>query len=340
MAVEFQRSTADDAHAIMELMLDVYNASRDVFFNNHGLFHWKYFAQGPEWKGSRGYVMRTSNGISAHLGICPAAFASRGGRLSGIGLMDWVSRHDAPGLGTLLLRKVLANVDVAIVAGGSAATQRIIPRLGFVQTGELEIFAKVLRPWCQFRSRLSGPSCRDALRLVRNVAWTLTTTVTSDWNARRTREFGTDALVQPQADGVPLRTTRFLNYWLRNPAVAASGFTLEEQGQVRGYFVLSRVGHQTRIVDLRAQGAEEEWAAAFATANSAAAADPDTYEVIATSVTPLIRNALLRCGFRYRRSVPLFLYDPQQRLSKGRLFWSLIEDDSGYIRDSAHPYET
>jgi hypothetical protein len=340
MSVLFQQSTPGDIGAIIDLMLEAHSSSRDVFFNNPVLFHWKYFAQGPEWKGSRGYVMRTSDQIGAHLGICPAALASRGERISGICLVDWASRHQFPGLGALLLRKVVANADIAIVAGGSEATLKIIPRLGFVQTGNLEIFAKVPRPWRQFRSRVAGAPGWDALRLVRNVAWSLTAPVKSNWSARHIRQFGTDALVQVEADGVPLRTASFLNYWLRNPAVVASAFTLEQEGQRRGYFVLSRVGHQTRIVDLRVQGADEEWAAAFAIASSTAAGDPDTYEIVATAVTPLVRNALRRCGFHYRRSVPLFLYDPHQRLSESLRLWSLIEDDSGYTQDPAHPYET
>jgi hypothetical protein len=121
-----------------------------------------------------------------------------------------------------------------------------------------------------------------------------------------------------------------------------SGFELLEDEAPAGYFLLSRVGGQTRIADIRLDsGDPDQWSMAYSIAAATAASDPETCEILASASTPLVRDSLKRNGFRSRGNVPLFLYDPQHLLrNQPSMFWNMIEGDAAYLSDPAYPYAT
>ena len=109
-----------------------------------------------------------------------------------------------------------------------------------------------------------------------------------------------------------------------------------------GYFLLSRVGGQTRIADLRLSSTtQDDWNAAYSMAEQVAASDPETSEITAVASTLFAELALRSSGFRRRGSAPLFLYDPQKKLRDSPpIYWNLIDGDAAYISDPEHPYTT
>jgi hypothetical protein len=84
---------------------------------------------------------------------------------------------------------------------------------------------------------------------------------------------------------------------------------------------------------------QDEWNVAYSLAAKAAADDPQTCEIVAVASTLFSEIALLSSGFRQRGNAPLYLYDPQNKLSDAPpIFWNLIDGDAAYIQDPAHPY--
>ena len=94
-------------------------------------------------------------------------------RFDAVCLIDWVSSPGAAGMGIMLARKMAQLAPVMLSIGGSEMTQQIMPKIGFVPKGELLTYARVLRPWKQFRTRPDARGLKAIARLVRNTAWSL-----------------------------------------------------------------------------------------------------------------------------------------------------------------------
>jgi hypothetical protein len=139
-----------------------------------------------------------------------------------------------------------------------------------------------------------------------------------------------------------VRDAEYLNYWLRCPAAEVLAYQILHEGAFKGYFLLSRVGGQTRIADIRLDSGDAgQWTVAYSLASRAAAELPETCEVLAVASTPLASESLTASGFRNRGTAPLFLYDPQKKLAGAPpIFWNMIEGDAAYLHDPAYPYVT
>jgi hypothetical protein len=243
----------------------------------------------------------------------------------------------------MLKRQLLNLSEASIVVGGSADTRAIVPRLGFAHVGDVALFARVVRPWRQFRTRPAEPIWKGTARLLRNTASSQSSagSIPKGWRAVRINSF--EPVVNSQHDSVypmPWRDSEYLNYWLRCPAAEVLGYAILNNDSVRGYFLLSQVGGQTRIADIRLHSEDtEQWTAAYRVATRVAGEIPETCEVLAVASTPLASEALIASGFRNRGSVPLFLYDPQRKLACAPpIFWNMIEGDAAYLQDPAYPY--
>jgi hypothetical protein len=179
---------------------------------------------------------------------------------------------------------------------------------------------------------------------LRNAAWSRTPlgAVASGWKARRVDAFATvpepDALAGTSAEHTP----RYLNYWLRCPAAIMAGFEIHHHDNRVGYFVLSRVAGQTRIAGLQLRtSSQDDWQQAFRLAAYAAADDTSTSEIVCLASTAVARAAITACGFRQRGTSPLFLCDPGGKLADAPpVAWQAIDDDTAYVHDPAHPYQT
>ena len=345
MALQFQPTVPSDLEGVSALLVAGFRAVPDAPFVDPKLLRWKYFEAGPQWEGSRGYVLKKNSTIEAHCGVWPVELHFAGKKVTCVCFVDWVSDRSLPGAGFLLKKKVMALTETSIVVGGSDDTRAVIPSLGFKPVSEASSFVRIVRPWRQYRTRPSEGMSRDAARLLRNTSWTRRTVrsdIAKDWSAIPVKSFDGITIDDQYCSDhpTPWRSAEYLNYWLRAPTVEVTGFVVEKQKRVRGYFLLSRVGGQARIADVRLSSTkQEEWNGAYSLAAKAAAEDPATCEIVAVASTLFSEIALLSIGFRQRGAEPIYLHDPQKKLRDApSIFWNLIDADAAYIQDPDHPY--
>ena len=113
-------------------------------------------------------------------------------------------------------------------------------------------------------------------------------------------------------------------------------------GETHGLFLLSRVGGQARVVEIRvASDDQSDWAIGYRLAADAARLDLETCEILGVASTTLSYDALKSSGFRDRGRVPLFVHDRDKLLAGcPPLFLNMIDWDAAYLSDPAHPYVT
>lgn len=349
MPVDFEQSRPEDLDQIAALLAGVYNAPPDSYFLNRDLLAWKYFGDLGDGSTSRSYVLRKGSEILAHCAVWPHTLLhfvdGVEKHTSAVCFVDWAAGRQLPGSGILLMKRMFGLADVGIVAGGSADTRKVIPKLGFTPFGEAEFFARVVRPFEQMRTRPKESTAKAAARLARNAMWSLRGLPSaSGWTARPMSTF--EAITQEFVANVatPLRTPAFVNHWLALPSAAPariSAFELLQNGEHRGHFVLSSVSGQMRIADVRVTGDASSWTAAYAVAARTASDDSMTCEIVAVASTPQARAAIAECGFAARSTSPLFIYDPEKHLgASGPIFWNYLDDDTAYIYDPAAVYMT
>jgi hypothetical protein len=344
MPLDLQPSSVSQLEDIAGLLCEAFAAPRDARFADPDLLKWKYFDSAAVWERPCSYVLRESEALAAHCALAPIKLLVPGRpAISGVCFMDWVSSRQMPYAGLVLKKRLLSSADIAIVTGGTAATRALIPKLGFAIHASVETFARVVRPWRQWRTRPHTSTWKDAARLARNVVWSRAPLgrVSRDWQALPVERF-TEATNMDSGLTLPEHGADLLNYWLRCPSAEVSGYEIRISGARSGHFLISRIGGQARIADLRLTSMGPlEWEMAYRLAARTAAEHPATCEVVALASTPLASDALVACGFRSRGTTPLSIYDPAQRLSGAPpLHWSYIDNDAGYLYDPASPFST
>ncbi|MGH9968272.1 MAG: hypothetical protein ACREBG_10635 [Pyrinomonadaceae bacterium] len=345
MTLVFSATAPTDLNSVAAFLTNGFNSPPDAVFARPDVLRWKYFDPGPQWESSRSYVLRQEQKIKAHCGVWPMNLNFRGESVSCICFLDWLSEKDLPGAGVLLKKKLMRLADTSVVVGGSADTRAVVPRIGFQQAGDVTTFARVVRPWKQFRTRPQETIGRSAARLLRNTAWSRATggAVDRGWSITRVGSFDElPEVTNGSGYPTPWRGSRYLNYWLSTPAAEIAGFVISLQDHFFGYFLLSKVGGQARIADIRLLSEKPaDWANAYRLAASIAAEDPEVCETLTIASTPLARQALLESGFRDRGSVPVFFSDPKKKLPHvPPLFLNMIDGDGAYLYDAAYPYVT
>jgi hypothetical protein len=329
---------------ILSLLRETFQAQPDSPNLDPGLLRWKYFDSGPDSGNSRSYVIRKGQAIAAHACAWPIRLATPGGLVNAIQMLDWASSKKAPGFGVILARKLEEMAPVLITVGGSEATHEVLPKIGFARYASFGYYARVLRPWRQFLTRPSeGPKALP--RLIRNMLWSRSPIPsTRDWSSQAARpDPDLLARLDAQAAAYPrsIYSVAFLGFMLRCPGTPIRYFSLIKDGSVQGYFLLTRVGGQTRLADLRILSTQlDDWISACAAMVHAACQDPDACELVATAPLPLVAMALEKTGFRSRGSLPVFVRDPRQLLSAaGQIQLSMLDDDSAYL-NYPEPYAT
>ena len=342
-----------DLPELTGFLLDVFHASPEAPFVQPALLHWKYFVPRPDWNGPRSYVLRSEGRISAHGCVAPVDFRPPGARgssapVTGMRVIDWAGGRQAPAAGVSLMRHLARLTDTVLAIGGSADAVRVFPRIGFEPRGNLAVFARVVRPWGQFRSDPYPRGWKAPLRLARSTWYSLSPLPRAPfgWTCRAVAAFDHSICPALEFDAATFtataRSPALLNYMLDCPGAAFSGFLLCRQDRVRGYFLLSRVAGQTRIAEVRVDSeAAEDWQAAFALATRQAAADPGTCEILAVASIRQGVAALRRNGYRFRRHEPVFLLDPRRRLAGvPDLNLDLLVGDEAYLHVPSYPFET
>jgi hypothetical protein len=335
--------------ALVQFLLESFHLPPDAPFVDAGLLGWKYFEPRPDWDGPRSYILRHQGEIVAHGCVVPSRFRDGAREIRGIRVIDLAGSRRFPGGGILLMRKFNEWSDIVMAVGGSQDTLRVLPKAGFAHRGTSAAYARVIRPWRQLRTDPFPRGWKAPLRLARNVFWAASArsaTLPAGWSLRAVERFDTSVepvleYISPEA-AQPARSPALLNYMLRCPGAAVRGFLILEQGAVRGYCLISRVGGQARIAELRLASAEEgAWRTAYALAAEAAAADPMTCEIVAVTAVRTPARALQANGFRLRRNDPILIRNPQGRLEEmPPLDINMLEGDEAYVFDPDYPYET
>jgi hypothetical protein len=253
-------------------------------------------------------------------------------------VLDWAS--SAPGMGVALMNQMSKIADVVLGVGGSEDTLRVLPAMGFKHHGTARIYARVLRPWGQFRTRRFD-GARAIARLLRNTEWSRAPAASE---AGWTCSPAMPAALEGDAEDYPAsrHSAGFLEFMLRCPGAEVRYFALSQNGSPQGYFMLSRVGGQCRLADLRIRSPKsEDWIAAYATAVRAAARNRESYELATYAAVPLVHNALEANGFRMRGEMPVLALDRKNLLAGApHLHLSMLDDDSGYLNNPEDPYCT
>lgn len=329
---------------LARFLSSAFGVPADSPFLSPELLAWKYFLPRPDWNGARSLAAIEDGRIVAHAGIWPLAFTVSGQPVGCLHLIDW-GAVGVPGAGVLLYREVMRCAPAAIVVGGAAGARKMLPRMGFREAGRVSSYVRVVRPWRQFRLRTGGPRWKQAAKWARNTAWSMAAAAGhGDWTAEEHPRFPAELaplLERHEEAGLTpgRRTVESLNFLLLCPGANCRAQLLRHRGELRGYFLLCRLGNQSRIADLRVFGSAADWAAAYSLAARAAARDPETCEIAAASSLELTSNALEENGFRVCGERPLWVCDRERMLAGAPpLMVQAIESDAFFLYDPENPF--
>jgi hypothetical protein len=347
MSSQFIASLPSEQPAIAGFLKETFHADPALISFRSDVIHWKYFSDHPEWHGTRSYVIKKDDRIVAHGGVWPLHFVKAGTELKVIHLIDWVASRSSAGAGVLLLSKLAGMADMLLTIGGSPVTQAILPKIGYRQVGEFKLHARVVRPGLQFRST-PDRNWKAPLRLLRNAMWSASSlpATPKGLHASRLSQFDSQLESSLHRSAMEVftsrRTAAGLNHVLNCPAASFSAFVVHHFQRPCGYFLLSQVGKQTRIVDIGVESNDPEaWTAACILATRTAAAIPETCEIVAGFSMDRANEALGKVGFRRRGTIPVFCYDPKKLLgTESVLDLSMLDGDLCFITNPRNPFLT
>jgi hypothetical protein len=348
MPVAFTATTPEDLPALALLMRQAFAADANASFLRPEVLHWKYLTPletGNSPAPPRAWLIAQDETPLAHGCLWPVTVRVDGQPVHGACLIDWFSAKSASGMGVMLVRKVLPKAAFLLSIGGSEATRAIMPKIGFTTVGQLPVYARPLRSFAQLRSRADGFTPKNISRAIRNCGWQLRSLAPHhSWTARQAVP-SPALLTACHADGSSLCSPELLAYLLACPIGEHSCWILESRNEAIGWFLLSRLRGQTRLLDLRIIPANDPaaYAAAYAIAVQTARLDAAAHELtVQASLAPQPAQALEANGFVLRENRPLFLCDPQGLLRSvaPHLLLSRLDDDSAAFDFPDYPYLT
>lgn len=335
-----------DLDRIVGLLQSAFHAAPDAPFLQRDVLEWKYFAPRPDWNGSRSYVLQQDDAFLAHACAWPVKIVSAGRCYTALVVVDWAGSRTAPGAGIQLLRKMSSFAQILLALGGSPETQHVMPRIGYRVVGEQTLYARVLRPWRQFRARPGRATPREAARLVRNIGFALGPRAPiGRWTLNEVRALDANLLADslPQEGYASLRSPEFIEYVLASPAAHVTAHVLLKNGEPAGYAILSLINRQLRIAEIRIRsGEQQDWTSATAATLKGAFDFPGACELVAWASNPRLRAALQSNGFRPRGRRPVFVQDPHQLTSAAEASWDLtmLDDDTAFLNVPGYPFAT
>ena len=335
--------------SLIEFLLAAFRLGPQAPFVAPDLIRWKYDDPRPDWSGPRSFLWKDGETIAAHACMCPVTYSLPSGDVSGSYLIDWAAARKSPGAGVALLRSLGRKCDALFAVGGSPDTCDILPKLGYHQVGDLRWYARVLRPFRQWRTDPFPRGWKAPLRVARSFVWSLSPAPAPEprWSAKPVPRF--DASTAPLLEtparspfACTRRTPELMNYFLRCPAAVWSAALILYDGSPRGWYVLARVGGQSRIADIWVDSdTVADWTAAYALAVRAAARDPQACELAASASIPPAMEAAPLAGLRLRHADPIFVLDPKKRFQAApKLNVTFLESDLAYLSDPSYPYLT
>jgi hypothetical protein len=345
MKLDFQPTVESELAAVssfLERALEL-PAGSPIVAEEH--LKWKYWSARPDWTGPRSFTARSNGAIVAHAAAWPSRVRVPCGVVPAAHLIDWAAGPDYPGAGIWLLRQIAAKVGLMIATGGTGITRRILPVVGFRPHGELEWFARPVRPLAQ-AFRTSNKNWKLPARVLRNTYWRLSPPLSlpRGWSVRPLAPEAIPAELWPRASSdtaVTVRDAAFYRYFVQSPVARHTLFGLEHRGGLVGYFCLALVPHVARIADLWMPDANvDDWSTAFRAAAVVASHEPGIHEVSASASTALGKDALRRAGFRSRERLPVSLFGTARILDGRNLHVQMLDSDASFLSGHTVSYLT
>jgi len=326
-----------DLPALSKFLVRVYHFDPLDPHANPQFLEWKYLHPRTGWEGSRSYLLEKNGEIAAHCGLCPIVFCPPDEKnVKSLTMMDWAADPSLPGVGVMLLRKLMELAPTSFIVGGATSTRRIVPRIRFRNLGEAVTYAAWVRPWSEFRLR--SLTRRSTLRLLHGLSHPVRNRdlVSSGWKFLPVDRF--DDSVSPILRNVKWswtfcqRNLADLNYLLQCPSVRMRGFLLKRHGEVFGYFVLGISEWEAKLLDLTVNSSDQnDWNLACAAVTRAAQLDPAVCRVRILSTVPIMKRALAWNGYWCQYKEPIALYDPSDLMGNALpVSLQLFDGDSGY----------
>lgn len=319
-------------------------------FCNAEFLAWKFFQPHPIWKGSRSYIVEQDGGIVAHACVWPVPFRCGHTQIPCTHLIDWVASPSSPGSGIAVYRKLMQISGRVLAIGGSDQARRVLPKIGFQPFGFVGRYARVVRPWRQYRTRpVQGGWLRGAARFGRNAVWSFQRRPAApvEWSAGQMSKPSSeldDFLrdIQPGSYSSGHRSGAILQFIMSCPLAPARLFVIRHRSVLRGYFLLNRVAGQCRIIDLQMDSASpDDWRLAYRLALETAGGERETCEVVTFASIPSIGSVLREEGFHRRDERAVMLFDPAGTLSAAApVHLQMVDSDAFFLSSTTHPYLT
>lgn len=310
---------ARDLEDVSEFLIRVRASDADASFAAPRMLEWKYLRPRSEWADSRGFVLEKDGRIVAFGGVIPAELCLSGGGVVKTGtIIDWAADRSVPGVGVIVLTKVLNKTGTMFILGGTQAARDVLPKIGFRSVDGVPAFARWVRPWKEFRTR--PKTSRSALRLLHGLSHWRSRRVVKDWDSVPVKEFSPS--LEPllnrrwNSETFCRRTVENLNYMLQCPAVEMQGFLLRRNKTVVGYFVVAKTGWEARLLDICVGSDQpEDWQSGVSTAVHAVGSDPRVCRIFAWAVAPKLQDCLVQNGFWRQEEKPIVVRDPKNLLA-------------------------
>jgi hypothetical protein len=339
MRSEFRPTSAADAEAITELLVEVFGAASTHSGMSRAAMSWKYWRPHPFWEGSRSYVLERDGRMLAHGAVVPQWCRWKAHRFRAFHLIDWAALPGAPGVGTSLFRRMLQLADAGYVVGGSDTAQRVLPALSFKEVGKATRYVRPVNPL----KRLTGggpPTWRTVAQCGRSAVWAALapSTPPSGWKTIRSSSdaSGLDNSPLPRTDPYSVvfeRTPQLFAFLASCPLAQVQLFSTERNSTTRGYFLLAAVPGQVRIADCWLESIRSsDWRDLYLAAVAEARACADAAEVVTMVTDDLRRHALQQAGFHARGDHPIRFFARNPALSEvPALPCEMIDSDALYI---------
>jgi hypothetical protein len=338
MKSQFRATTPSDTAALTALFADAFDSPPGSSLFDPALMAWKYWDPREDWTEPRSYALENDGRIIAHAGIWPVKLGEGQSAFRGIQMIDWAAAKDSPGAGLTLVQKFARMFDFIYSIGGSDATRKVLPALGFVELTRAWTAARPLRPVRQILSHQQR-NWKLGARLVRNWSWSASPPRSTGWKVAPLKP--SDISVSANSWFSP-RDAAFFEYFLRCPAVKFGLYGLANGDGPQGHFALGVVRNQARLSALSLRNASlESLRNAYTLAQQTALGLPDAYEIAAGGSTGVSSEAAVQAGLRMIRTTPVYFFSQNGNFAFPENFqFQLSDDDAAFLDIGAASFYT
>jgi Acetyltransferase (GNAT) domain len=294
----FRPTTIADEARLIQFLARAFSVGTQAAFLDPALLRWKYWTPREDYPEARSYVLERNGEITAHAGVWPISIRTEGVCARGAHMIDWASDASAPGSGAALVQRLIRHFDFMYSIGGSSMTQNVLPAFGFKEVTQAWLGVRPLRPLRQMLFHQTR-NWKLPVRLARNAWWSVAPMGRGrdGWSAA---DFNAPVYCQ--------RSPGFFRYIEQCPTIHVHLYRLLGHGNEDGWFALSVVQKQARVVGVWLKDASSDnWRSAYLAVQQAARTIADALEISAAGSAGVSEMAAQHAGFRIVRREPVYL---------------------------------